>query len=214
MKIEVKDLVKQYDNIAISYKDMTFESEKSYLILGASGCGKSTYLNMLAGIVKPTKGEILIDKTDMTKWGKGDLERYRLQDIGYIYQDFKLIEELSVKDNIELIGVEGKLEKSAKEVTNLVGLESKLKQKCKYLSGGEKQRVAVARALVKSPKLMLADEPTGNLNYEIGKDIIELLCSNKKDILIVVTHDTRLQGYFDVVLNFEELVKNRGENNV
>lgn len=210
MQILVKDLEKQYDGTDIQYEDMSFESNKSYLILGPSGCGKSTYLNMLAGIVKPTKGSIYVDDFNILEWTQSRLEKYRLCDIGYIYQDFKLIDELTVQDNIELLSIEGKLNRTAKEVTELVGLGGKLKQKCCKLSGGEKQRVAVARALVKQPKLLLADEPTGNLNYEIGKSIIELLCNNRSDILIVVTHDTRLKDYFDVVLNFEELVKNRG----
>lgn len=207
MLVKAVGLEKKFDDFKIKYKDMQFETGKKYLILGASGCGKSTYLNMVAGLIEPTKGSIIVDDVDITKLGTKASEQYRLNKIGYIYQDFKLLEDLTVEDNIKILNIEKKMPMDIPAVLEEVKLGNKRKQICRKLSGGEKQRVAIARALVKKPSILLADEPTGNLNFATGIGIVEALCNVKDCILIAVTHDTRLTDYFDEVIDFSEIAE-------
>lgn len=210
--ISIKELKKVYDNeTIIALKDFQFDLGKSYCILGPSGSGKSTLLNMIAGIVKPTKGEIDVNGINISSLSQQELDKYRYQMIGYISQDFKLFDDFSVMDNLELVGVGGKFTFPPREVLEWVGLGHKLKSKVKTLSGGEKQRVAIARALLKSPKVMLCDEPTGSLNTTKSVEIIELLVMLHKkhnNTLITVTHDDRMVKYFDEVVRFDELLIN------
>jgi len=206
--IEIKGLEKQYKNEnIIKYKDYTFEDGKSYLLLGASGCGKSTLLNMICGLLSPTNGEILIDKVDFTKLKQKDKDAYRIKNIGYIYQDFKLINQMTVLDNINILNIEGISTKGVNDLLDNLGILDKKNKKITNLSGGEKQRVAIARALVKAPSLILADEPTGNLNFEIGEEVCKkLLEVSKGHTLIVVSHDERLKKYFDYTLDMSLLI--------
>lgn len=207
--ITVKDLMKRYDAYTgIRYKDLMFEDGKSYVILGASGCGKSTYLNMLAGVISPTEGSVTVDGTDMTRMNQKGRDTLRVSSIGYIFQDFRLIEEMTVEDNIGILRLEGVDTGKTDEVLSALGILSKKKQRVDRLSGGEKQRVAIARALVKEPKIILADEPTGNLNYMIGRKVMEeLIAAAKGRTLICVTHDDRLAELFDVVLDMNEIAE-------
>ena len=177
--IEIQSLGKQFQNeTQITYRDITFETGRSYMLLGASGCGKSTLLNMIAGVLSPTTGTIRIDGKDMTAASQKEKDRFRIEKIGYIFQDFKLI--------------------------------NKKNAKIKHLSGGQKQRVAIARALVKKPDIILADEPTGNLNFAIGEQVIQQLVSvSKGKTLIAVTHDDRLAKYFDQVIDMNEMTSGR-----
>lgn len=201
--IETKGLIKHFPNEkAIEYRDLTFESGKSYMLLGASGCGKSTLLNMIAGILSPESGEILIGGEDMTKKSQKEKDRFRIRKIGYIFQDFKLIPEMTVLDNINILRLEGVDTRGTDETLRRLGILEKKNKRVKHLSGGEKQRVAIARAIVKSPEIILADEPTGNLNFEIGEAVIkELLEIAKGKTLIAVTHDERLSKYFDYTID-------------
>ena len=205
--IEIRDLKKCFQNErAIEYADMTFESGRSYMLLGASGCGKSTLLNMIAGILSPDGGEILIDGEEMTGKTQKERDRFRIQRIGYIFQDFKLIPEMTVMDNIGILRLEGVDVSGADETLRALGILDKKKKKVKHLSGGDKQRVAIARAIVKRPDIILADEPTGNLNYEIGESVIrELLEVSRGKTLIAVTHDERLSAFFDVTVDMNEV---------
>ncbi len=205
--IEIKNITKQFQNeTEIDYKDIVFESGKSYMLLGASGCGKSTLLNMIAGILSPTKGDILIDGKNMSKASQKERDKFRIQNIGYIFQDFKLINDMTVLDNINILRLEGVDTSNAVELLKDLGIEEKKNSKIKHLSGGQKQRVAIARALVKKPPIILADEPTGNLNFAIGEQVIqELVKISQGKTLIAVTHDERLAKYFDEVIDMNEM---------
>lgn len=197
--ISIKGVSKHFPNESvIRYTDMDFEDGKSYMLLGASGCGKSTLLNMIAGILSPESGEIVINGEDMTKKSQKEKDKFRIQKIGYIFQDFKLIPEMTVLDNINILRLERVNTENADKILNELGILDKKNKKVKHLSGGEKQRVAIARAIVKAPDIILADEPTGNLNFEIGEAVIkQLLEISKGKTLIAVTHDERLGKYFD-----------------
>ena len=205
--IEIKNLTKQFQNeTAITYSDLTFETGKSYMLLGASGCGKSTLLNIIAGVLSPTSGSILIDGNDMSKKSQNEKDRYRIEKIGYIFQDFKLINEMTVLDNINILRLEGVDTSKSGEILKKLGIYEKRNAKIKHLSGGQKQRVAIARAIVKMPDIILADEPTGNLNFAIGEEVIKSLSEiSKGKTLIAVTHDERLSKYFDCVIDMNEM---------
>ena len=205
--IEIKGLKKQFQNeTVIKYDDLAFEGGKSYMLLGASGCGKSTLLNMIAGILSPSEGEIIIDGRNMTSLSQKERDSFRIKEIGYIFQDFKLLNEMSVIDNIDILRLEGVSTEKAPQILSELGILEKKNSKVKHLSGGQKQRVAIARALVKEPSIILADEPTGNLNFAIGEQVIsELMKSSKGKTLIAVTHDERLKKYFDVVIDMNEM---------
>lgn len=205
--IEIKDLGKQFQNeTQISYRDITFETGHSYMLLGASGCGKSTLLNMIAGVLSPTVGTIQIDGKDMTAASQKEKDKFRIEKIGYIFQDFKLINEMTVADNIGILRLEGIDISGMDEILTALDISEKKNAKTKHLSGGQKQRVAIARALVKKPDIILADEPTGNLNFAIGEQVIkELVDVSKGKTLIAVTHDDRLAKYFDEVIDMNEM---------
>lgn len=205
--IEIKELTKHFQNeTAITYQDITFESGKSYMLLGASGCGKSTLLNMIAGVLTPTSGEIFIDGINMTEKTQAEKDKFRIQKIGYIFQDFKLINEMTVLDNINILKLEGVDTSSAPALLQELGILEKKNARIKHLSGGQKQRVAIARALVKQPDIILADEPTGNLNFAIGEQVIQQLVKVAKGkTLIAVTHDDRLAKYFDAVIDMNDM---------
>ena len=209
--IEIKNLKKQFQNeTVIEYKDITFESGKSYMLLGASGCGKSTLLNIIAGILSPNGGSVTIDGVVMTEASQKKRDKFRIEKIGYIFQDFKLIEDMTVIDNINILKLEGIKTDEAPKILSELGILEKKNNKIKHLSGGQKQRVAIARALVKKPEIILADEPTGNLNFAIGEEVIkELVRASHGKTLIAVTHDDRLSKYFDVVIDMNEITSGR-----
>ena len=205
--IEIKGLGKQFQNeTRISYRDITFETGRSYMLLGASGCGKSTLLNMIAGVLSPTVGTIQIDGKDMTAASQKEKDKFRIEKIGYIFQDFKLINEMTVADNIGILRLEGIDISGMDEILTALDISEKKNANIKHMSGGQKQRVAIARALVKKPDIILADEPTGNLNFAIGEQVIkELVEVSKGKTLIAVTHDDRLAKYFDEVIDMNEM---------
>lgn len=209
--IYTKNLSKQFKNeTAIDYKDLLFETGKSYVLLGASGCGKSTLLNMIAGILSPSSGSIEIDDLVMTDMSQKQKDKFRIEKIGYIFQDFKLIDDMSVADNINILRLEGVDTSEIDEILSRLGIADKKNKKIKYLSGGEKQRVAIARAIVKSPDIILADEPTGNLNFSIGEEVIKQLTEiSSGKTLIAVTHDERLSKYFDCIIDMNEITGGR-----
>lgn len=209
--IKVKNVSKHFANeTAIDYSDITFEKGKSYMLLGASGCGKSTLLNMIAGILSPESGTIEIAGEDMTKKSQKEKDKFRIQKIGYIFQDFKLIPEMTVMDNIAILRLEKVDISDADKVLDSLGILEKKNKKVKHLSGGEKQRVAIARAIVKKPEIILADEPTGNLNFAIGEAVIKQLIEvSKGKTLIAVTHDERLGKYFDHIIDMNQVTGGR-----
>ena len=205
--ITIQNLGKQFQNeTQIAYRDMTFETGRSYMLLGASGCGKSTLLNMIAGVLSPTSGKIFIDGKDMTAASQKEKDKFRIEKIGYIFQDFKLINEMTVADNIGILRLEGVDISAMDQILAALDITEKKNARVKHLSGGQKQRVAIARALVKKPEIILADEPTGNLNFAIGEQVIrELVAVSKGKTLIAVTHDDRLAKYFDQVIDMNEM---------
>jgi putative ABC transport system ATP-binding protein len=209
--IKVKNVSKHFANeTAIDYSDITFEKGKSYMLLGASGCGKSTLLNMIAGILSPESGTIEIAGEDMTKKSQKEKDKFRIQKIGYIFQDFKLIPEMTVMDNIAILRLEKVDISDADKVLDSLGILEKKNKKVKHLSGGEKQRVAIARAIVKKPDIILADEPTGNLNFAIGEAVIKQLIEiSEGKTLIAVTHDERLGKYFDHIIDMNQVTGGR-----
>lgn len=209
--IKTTNLSKHFQNeTAIDYRDLVFEDGKSYMLLGASGCGKSTFLNMIAGILSPESGSIEIGGEEMSSKPQKEKDKFRINKIGYIFQDFKLIPEMTVIDNINILRLEKVDTSAADEVLESLGILDKKNKKVKHLSGGEKQRVAIARAIVKKPDIILADEPTGNLNFAIGEAVIrQLIEISKGKTLIAVTHDERLGKYFDCTIDMNEVTGGR-----
>ena len=196
------------DGSAIGYGDLCFESGQTYALLGASGCGKTTFLNLLAGVLTPAEGTIEIDGQTASAWNQRQKDDYRIRNIGYIFQDFKLLEDMTVADNINLLRLEGVDTSGMDALLDRLGILRLKKRRVCRLSGGEKQRVAIARALIKKPRLILADEPTGNLNYETGETVVRQLIENTGDgTLIAVTHDDRLAPCFDHVLDMNGIAR-------
>jgi putative ABC transport system ATP-binding protein len=173
------------------------------VILGPSGSGKSTLLNIIGGIDQPTSGQILIGGKSLTNAGEKELTRYRREDIGFVFQFYNLIPDLSAAENIALAAelVDNPL--AVDDVLKDVGLWERRDHFPAQLSGGEQQRVAIARAMVKAPRLLLCDEPTGALDYETGKSVLQLLCNIRKkhsSTVIIVTHNTAISAIADRVV--------------
>ena len=215
--IKLNNLTKTYIDSKISIKSTHFNKENSYLILGPSGSGKSTMLNLIGGLIKPTSGSIQLSLNnqtiDITNLKDKQLRKLRLDNIGYILQDFKLFDDFTVKDNIEiLLNLSNKKisTQQLKEILKQVGLEHKINSKVKHLSGGEKQRVAIARVLANDYDILLCDEPTGSLNKSLANELIQLIIGvhkKAKNTLIVVSHDETMAKYFDEVVIFENLIE-------
>ena len=212
--IEIRDVYKEFSNERINFSNIKFEDNKSYVILGPSGCGKSTLLNIISGNIKADGGTITIDIDNsiynLEKLSSEELQKYRRDNISYVSQEFNLFNDFTVKDNLKLIEkVKGK-RISIEEALDVVSLKNKVNQKVKTLSGGEKQRVCIARALLQEGKILLCDEPTGSLNQALANDIIKSLINvhkKNKNILIVVTHDDRLIENFDCVIKYDDFIK-------
>ena len=209
--IETRGLTKHFKNeTAIDYKDLTFETGKTYMLLGASGCGKSTLLHMMAGILTPDTGDILIDGVSVKNKTQREKDNFRIRHIGYIFQDFKLIPDMTVADNIHILRLEGVDTSGADMWLEKLGIADQRHKKVRHLSGGQKQRVAIARALVKTPDIILADEPTGNLNFSVGEAVIRaLVAASVGKTLMAVTHDERLSRYFDEVIDMNAVTGGR-----
>lgn len=198
--VELKDVYKTYKmgEVDIHASDgVSFEIEKGEfaVIVGASGAGKTTALNMLGGMDTCDGGEIIVDGEDIAKFSKKRLITYRRDDVGFVFQFYNLINNLTAKENVELATQICKNNKDAEEVLKEVGLKERINNFPAQLSGGEQQRVSIARALAKNPKLLLCDEPTGALDYNTGKTILKLLqdtCRNQGMTVIVITHNSAI----------------------
>lgn len=222
--IIIENLEKKFnEENNIKFKNFVFENGKTYVITGPSGCGKSTLLNLIAGIISPTNGTILVEtkdkKYEIEKMSHKKKDLFRFLNIGYVFQDFKLVEDFSVLDNMRMLNINGKVytDEDIRNALKLTHIENKLKQKVKILSGGEKQRVAISRAIIKKSNIVLADEPTESLNEALSHEIIELLTSvakKEQKTLIMVTHDNSLVKYFDVHVDVSDFLKKEGDGNV
>ncbi len=186
--------------VALKNVNLEIESGDYISIMGPSGSGKSTLMNIIGCLDMPTKGKVYIDGRDTTKLSDKELAKIRLKKIGFVFQQFNLIQTLTALENVALplwfAGVERRKRiKRAKELLKMVGLEGRENHKPRELSGGEQQRVAIARALANDPEVILADEPTGNLDTKTGRRIIEILEKLNKEegkTLIIVTHDLEI----------------------
>ena len=208
MDIICKKLTRKFNDLTISYDDITFESGKTYLLLGPSGCGKSTLLNLIVGVIAPDEGSVICGGRNMGELTQKERDMFRVKEVGYIYQDFKVIPDMTVADNIEILRLEKIDVSGMNELLKHFGIFDKKNTKVGNLSGGQKQRVGIVRALIKEPEIILADEPTGALNFEIGEQVVrDLLSAAKGKVLIVVSHDERLIPYFDSVMRINEISK-------
>lgn len=216
-KIIVSDLVKEYgasDNKVMANDRLSFEIEEGefVVILGPSGAGKSTLLNILGGMDSATSGSVNIFGKEIVGIDEKELTEYRRQDIGFVFQFYNLIPNLSVLENVELANQIVKKSKDALEILKLVGLENRVNNFPSQISGGEQQRVAIARAIAKNPKILLCDEPTGALDYKTGKNILKILkeyCKNEKKTVIVITHNSSIAQTADKVIEiYDAKVKN------
>ena len=201
--IETRNLYMRFsDGSGIRYRDLRFEAGRTYALLGASGCGKTTLLNLLSGLLTPAEGEVIVDGTRVSALDQRARDLYRIRQVGCIFQDFKLLEDMTVQDNINVLRLEGVDTSGMDALLDRLGILRLKRRRVRRLSGGEKQRVAIARALIKRPAIILADEPTGSLNYETGVGVVQTLLDNAgPGTLIAVTHDDRLAPRFDEALD-------------
>ena len=206
--VELKDVKKTYQmgEVKIHAVDgVSFEIKKGefVVIVGPSGAGKTTVLNILGGMDLATEGSVIVDGTDISKFSEKQLTSYRRDDIGFVFQFYNLVQNLTALENVELALQICKHPLDAGVVMQEVGLGERQSNFPAQLSGGEQQRVAIARALAKNPKLLLCDEPTGALDYQTGKSILKLLqdtCRDKGMTVIVITHNMALTPMADRVI--------------
>ena len=209
--IEFQNITKEYNtggNAIFALKDASFSVEKGELaiILGASGAGKTTALNILGGMDTATSGHLMVDGSDITTYGKKQLTQYRRTDIGFVFQFYNLVPNLTALENVELASQICNDSLNAEQTLVKVGLEQRIKNFPAQLSGGEQQRVSIARALAKNPKLLLCDEPTGALDYNTGKQILQLLqdtCRREKITVLIITHNSALAPMADRLIQFK-----------
>ena len=208
--IEFKDVRKEYTGevnvLAVNNCSFEIDEGEFVVILGQSGAGKTTILNMLGGMDIPSKGKIIVDGKRVDKFSNKELVEYRRHDIGFVFQFYNLIANLTTIENIELACQLCKDALEPKVILKLVGLDHRMKNFPSQLSGGEQQRVAIARAIAKNPKLLLCDEPTGALDSETGKKIIDLLIKNCKNMgmtTVVITHNSSISEVADKVITIK-----------
>lgn len=219
--LQLSGVGKEYKTGALSVhalEDVSFSLENGefVVVLGSSGAGKTTLLNLLGGMDNATSGEIILDGKTVTSLDRRGLTEYRRSDVGFVFQFYNLMPNLTALENVEIAVEICKDHLNPKEVLCEVGLEERLQNFPAQLSGGEQQRVSIARAIAKNPKLLLCDEPTGALDYNTGKKILKLLhdvCKNSGRLVIIVTHNSALKDMADKVVyikngKIEKIVKN------
>ena len=220
--IEMKNIKKVYKTGEVEINALnkaSFSIEKGELVcvLGPSGAGKTTALNILGGMDDATSGKLIVDGVEITKLKGKQLIQYRRNDIGFVFQFYNLVQNLTALENVELAVQLCKDHLKPEKILKRVGLEKRMNNFPSQLSGGEQQRVAIARAIAKNPKLLLCDEPTGALDYKTGKQILKLLeevCRKEQMTVIIITHNSALAAMADKVVKFkngnvEEVVINK-----
>jgi putative ABC transport system ATP-binding protein len=197
---------------AVAGVDLAARAGEITLVMGPSGAGKTTLLTMIGALLRPTAGRVVIDGTDVTALPSRELARVRRETVGFVFQSFNLLETLTAAENVEIAlnvaGVSGRpAHERAAELLVLAGLGQRLDFRARDLSGGEKQRVSIARALANRPRLLLADEPTANLDSERGREVMELMRRLAEDEgcgVVAVSHDVRVEDIADRVLWLED----------
>lgn len=210
--IQVKNSFKRYqvgETEIIANHDVNFDIEKGefVIILGASGAGKSTVLNILGGVDTNDEGEVWIDGVNISNFDETQLTYYRRDDVGFVFQFYNLVPNLTAKENVELAAEIVKDAWDAEEALKAVGLGHRLHNFPAQLSGGEQQRVSIARAIAKKPKILLCDEPTGALDYQTGKQVLKILQEMSRDYgvtVIIVTHNTALAPLANRVIHMHD----------
>lgn len=209
--LTLKNVGKKYSSGSVSVdalKDVSFELENGefVVVLGSSGAGKTTLLNLLGGMDTATEGEIVVDGKEITALNRRGLTEYRRSDVGFVFQFYNLMPNLTALENVEIAVEICKNALDPKTILEEVGLGERLNNFPAQLSGGEQQRVSIARAVAKNPKLLLCDEPTGALDYETGKKILKLLYDlsrEQKRLVIIVTHNAALKDMADKVIHIK-----------
>lgn len=219
--VELRDVKKIYkmgevEIQAVAGIDFKINKGEFAVVVGASGAGKTTVLNILGGMDPATSGEVLVDGNDITKYNRKKLTAYRRDDIGFVFQFYNLVPNLTALENVELALQICKNPLDAESVLKEVGLGERLNNFPAQLSGGEQQRVSIARALAKNPKLLLCDEPTGALDYNTGKAILTLLqdtCRKKGMTVILITHNSAIAPMADRVIHIKNGKVSKVEEN-
>ena len=193
----------EHEQKALDDVDLEFGEGKFIVVLGPSGAGKSTLLNLLGGLDSPTEGTIVVDGQDISKLSSDELAEYRAKSVGFVFQFYNLIPTLTVRENVELVNQISPNPLSGEQMIEEVGLSDHLNNFPSELSGGEQQRVSIARALAKNPKILLCDEPTGALDSETGVVVLKLLLKMARDYgktIIIVTHNQNIAKMADEVV--------------
>lgn len=209
--VTLRNVVKEYKmgDVVIKATDgISFHMEKGefVVIVGPSGAGKTTVLNILGGMDTLSSGEVIVDNVDISKYNNKQLTTYRRYDIGFVFQFYNLVQNLTALENVELSSQISKNPLDAEHILTEVSLQDRLNNFPSQLSGGEQQRVSIARALAKNPKLLLCDEPTGALDYNTGKSILKLLhdtCRSKNITVVVITHNLAITPMADRVIKIK-----------
>lgn len=210
--IDVIDVHKRYkigENIVVANNGISFSIDKGefVVILGPSGAGKSTTLNILGGMDSCDEGKIIIDEIDISKFSNRELTKYRRYDVGFVFQFYNLVQNLTAKENVELATQISNNALDVEKTLELVGLGHRKDNFPAQLSGGEQQRVSIARAIAKNPKLLLCDEPTGALDYSTGKQILKILqdtCRKIGTTVIIITHNSAIAPMADKVIKIND----------
>ena len=214
--LQIRDLHFQYpaSDFKIEISDIKITQGSKIAISGKSGSGKTTLIHLISGILKPQSGEILFNDKSITDMNDKEIRKHRISNIGFIFQEFELLEYLNVMDNLILpykinksLVVDSEIKDKAKEIANRIGIGNKLDQHPKQLSGGERQRLAIARALITSPPLIIADEPTGNLDEKTSNIVMDEITdqvSYTNSTLIMISHNNELISSFDEIIDIQE----------